>query len=83
MLATLFLTREIYVEPRQSTIQVHQFMVLAIIGDNDIRREILSIEDILSRSSFDITSFIESKEMGRNARELTYCISDIFFPTSK
>ena len=61
MLATLFLTREIYVEPRQSTIQVHQFMVLAIIGDNDIRREILSIEDILSRSSFDITSFIESK----------------------
>ena len=26
-------------------------------GDYDSRREVLSIEDILSRSSFDITSF--------------------------
>ena len=38
-----------------------------LAGDDDIRREVLSTEDILSRSSFDIISFIESKEMGRHA----------------
>ena len=44
-------------------------VMLAGVRDDDIRREVLSTEDILSRSSFDIISFIESKEMGRHATE--------------
>ena len=44
-------------------------MMLAGVGDEDIRREVLSTEEILSRSSFEIISFIESKEMGRHATE--------------
>ena len=41
-------------------------MVLAGIGGNDIRREVLSTIDILSRSLFDIISFIlKKKEMDR------------------
>ena len=45
-------------------------VMLAGVGDDDIRREVLSTEDILSRSSFDIISFIESKEMGRHATDI-------------
>ena len=33
-----------------------------------------SFEDMLSRSTFDTISFIESKEMGRHATENTYTI---------
>ena len=40
-----------------------------LAGDEDIRREVLSTEDILSRSSFEIIYFIESKEIGRHATE--------------
>ena len=35
--------------------------MLAGVGEEDIRRKILSTEDISSRSSFEIISFIESK----------------------
>ena len=45
--------------------------------DNDIRREVLSIEDILYRSSFDIIFFIESKEMGRHETEILGTISAV------
>ena len=38
------------------------------VGD-DIRRKVLSTENILSRSTFDIIFFIESREMGRHATE--------------
>ena len=59
-------------------------MVLAGIGGNDIRREVISTIDILSRSLFDIISLILKKKkwIGSN-RELTYCISSIFFSTSE
>ena len=53
--------------------------MLAGLGDNDIIREVLSTEDILSRSSFDIISFIESKEMGRHATENSRTISAVSF----
>ena len=52
-------------------------VMLAGVGDDDIRREVLSTEDILSRSSFDIISFIESKEMGRHATENSRTISAV------
>ena len=42
-----------------------------------IRKEVLSTEDILSRSSFDIIFFIESKEMGRYATENSWTISAV------
>lgn len=38
-------------------------VILAVVGDNNIRRKVVSIENILSRSSFDIISFVEIKEM--------------------
>ena len=44
-------------------------MMLSDVGDKDIRREVLSTKDILPRSSFETISYIESKEMGRNATE--------------
>ena len=44
-------------------------VMLAGVGDEDIRREFLSTNNTLSRSSFKIISFIESKEMGRHAAE--------------
>ena len=43
--------------------------MLTCVGDEDIRREFISTEDTLSRSSFEIIYFIESKEMGRHATE--------------
>ena len=52
-------------------------VMLAGVVDDDIRREIFSTEDILSRSSFDIISFIESKEMGRHATESLRTISAV------
>ena len=51
------------------------YAMLAGVGDNDTRREVLCTEDILSRSLFDIISFIESKEMGRQATENLRTIS--------
>ena len=53
-------------------------VMLAGVGDDDIRREVLSTEDILSRSSFDIISFIESKEMGSHATENSCTVSAVF-----
>ena len=50
-------------------------VMLSGVGDNAIRREVLSTEDILSSSSFDIISFIESKEMGRHATENSRTVS--------
>ena len=38
-------------------------VMLADVGDNDIRREVLSTENMLSRSSYEIISLIERKEM--------------------
>ena len=42
-------------------------VMLASIGYDDVKREALSTEDILSRSLFDMFFFIESKEMGMHA----------------
>ena len=52
--------------------------MLASVGGNDIRREVLSTEDILSSSSFDIISFTESKEMDRRATENFRFVSAVF-----
>ena len=51
--------------------------MLAGVGDDDIRREVLCTEDILSRSSFEIVSLIESKEMGRHATENSRTVSAV------
>ena len=50
--------------------------MLAGKGDDDIMRKVLSTEVILSRSSFDIISFIKSKEMG-HATENSRTISAV------
>ena len=49
-------------------------MVLAGIGGNDIRREVLSTIDILSRSLFDIISLILKKKkwIGSNRAHILY-----------
>ena len=52
-------------------------MMLAGVGDDDIRRQVISTENVLTRSSFDIISFIESKEMGRHATENSRTISAV------
>ena len=52
-------------------------VMLAGISDNDIRRETLSTENILSRSVNQIITFVESKEMGRNAIDDSSSISAI------
>ena len=52
-------------------------VMLAGVGDDDIRREVLSTEDILSRSSNEIISCIESKEMGRHATESSRSVSAV------
>ena len=52
-------------------------VMLASVGDDNIKREVFSTEDILSRSSFDIISFIESKEMGRHATENSRTVSAV------
>ena len=44
-------------------------VMLAGVGNEDIKREFLSTENTLSRSLFEIISFIESKEMGRYSTE--------------
>ena len=51
--------------------------MLAGVGDEYIRREVLITEDILSRSSFKIISFIESKEMDRHAAENSRNVSAV------
>ena len=51
--------------------------MLAGVGGEGIRREVLSTLDILSKSSFEIISFIESKEMGRHATENSRNVSAI------
>jgi len=53
-------------------------VMLAGVGDDDIRREVLSTQDILSRSSFGIISFIESKEMGRHVTENSRTVSAVY-----
>ena len=52
-------------------------VILAGVGDEDIRREVLTTEDILSRQSFEIIFFIKSKEMGRHATENSLNISAV------
>ena len=52
-------------------------VMLAGVGDEDIRREFLSTEDMLSRSLFEIISIIESKEMGRHATENSRNVSAV------
>ena len=59
------------------TEQAIKDVMLAGVGDEDIRREVLSTEDILSRSSFEIISIIESKEMGRHATENSRNVSAV------
>ena len=53
--------------------------MLAGKGDDDIKREVLSTEDILSRSLFDIISFFKSKEVGRHATVNSRTISAVSF----
>ena len=60
---------------------IKHVMLAGGVGDYDIRREVLSTENILSRSPFGIISFIESKEMGRHETESSRTI--YFFPTSE
>ena len=43
--------------------------MLASVCDEDIRREVLTTEHIMSRSSFEIIFFIDSKEISRHATE--------------
>ena len=43
--------------------------MLASVGDEDIRREVLSTENILSRWSFEIIFFVERREIGKHATE--------------
>ena len=52
-------------------------LMLVGVADYDIRRVVLSTEDIVSRSSFDIISFIESTEMGRYATENSCTVSAV------
>ena len=52
-------------------------VMLAGVGEECIRREALSTEDILSRSSFEIISLIESREMGRHATENSQNVSEV------
>ena len=52
-------------------------VMVAGIGDEDIRTEVFSIEDILSRSSFEIIYFIESTEMDRHAIENSQNVSGV------
>ena len=52
-------------------------VILAGVGDEDIRREVLTTEDILSRQSLEIIFFIKSKEMGRHATENSLNISAV------
>ena len=52
-------------------------VMLAGISDNDIRRETLSTENILSKSVNEIISFVEGKEMGRNAIDESASVSAI------
>ena len=42
-------------------------VLIAGIADMDIRREILGTDSILARSTNDVVSLVESKEMARNA----------------
>ena len=44
-------------------------MIPANVGDEDIKKEVLNIENILYTSWFEIISFIESKEVGRHATQ--------------
>ena len=47
------------------TEEVIKDMMLAGVGDKDIRKVVLSTENILSRSQFDIIFYIVNKETGR------------------
>ena len=49
------------------TEEANKVVMLTGVGDEDISRKVLSNENILSRSSFEIISFIKSKEIGRLA----------------
>ncbi len=49
------------------TEEVIKDVILAGISDIDIRREVIDIQDIQSRSVNDIVSLVESREVGRHA----------------
>ena len=51
--------------------------MFAGVGDEDVRREVSSTEDILSRSLFEISYLIENKKMGRNATENSWNVSAV------
>ena len=51
--------------------------MLVGINDLDIRRDVLSTEDILSKSTSEIVSLVEVKEMGRNATDESASISAV------
>ena len=53
-------------------------VMLAGVGDEDIKREVLSTEEILFKSSFEIIFFIGSKEIDRQATENFQIVSLVF-----
>ena len=57
--------------------------MLAEVGDVDIIREFFCSENILSRSSFEIISFTESKELGRYATEKSHTESALSYFQSR
>ena len=59
-------------------VTIKDFM-LAGVGDDDIRRKLLSTEDTLSRASYEIIVLIKSKEMNHHATESPRAVSEISF----
>ena len=52
-------------------------MMLADVGDEGIRKEVLSTKDILTRSPFEIISNVERKKMGKHATENSQNVSAV------
>ena len=61
----------------QITEKATKDVVLAGVGDEDIRREVLDTEDVLSRSLFEIVSFIKSKETVRHSTKNSWNVSAV------
>ena len=59
-------------------------MMLAGMGDGDVRREVLSTDDIFSKSSYEIFYLFENEEMGCHITENSRTVSAVsFFSTSE
>lgn len=58
--------------------EVIKVVMLAGVGNNDIRRKILRMDYILSMTSYEIISLIGSKKMGLHATKNSQTVSAIF-----